>query len=87
MFINTARGGVVDEAALKNALETEQLSCAAVDTISVEPMAEDSVLFGTKNLVITPHIAWAAHGARKRLLNIVLDNVQSYLDGTPRNRV
>lgn len=87
MFINTARGGIVDETALKNALEAEQLSCAAVDTISAEPMAKDSILLGTKNLVITPHIAWAAQAARKRLLNIVLDNVRNYLNGTPKNSV
>lgn len=87
MFINTARGGVVDEKALRQALETGQLSCAAVDTISVEPMTEDNVLFGTKNLIITPHVAWAAHGTRKRLLNIVLDNAKNYLNGNPTHTV
>lgn len=87
MFINTARGGVVDEKALRHALETEQLSCAAVDTISVEPMTEDNVLFGTKNLIITPHVAWAAHGTRKRLLSIVLENVRNYLNGNPTHTV
>ncbi len=87
MFINTARGGIVDEKALRWALETEQLSCAAVDTLSVEPMAKDSILFGLKNLVITPHVAWAAHGARKRLLKIILEDIQNYLDGHPNHVV
>lgn len=86
-FINTARGGIVDEYALKNALESEWLSGAAVDTISVEPMSEDCPLFGVKNLTITPHIAWSPAETIDRLINIVADNIRCYLNGTPKNKV
>lgn len=87
MFVNTARGGIVDESALKKALENGILSCAAVDTVSVEPMSKDSVLLGTKNLIITPHVAWAAQGTRKRLTDIVLNNARNFLRGNPTNVV
>lgn len=87
MLINTARGGIVDEYALKKALENDILSCAAVDTITVEPMSKDCVLLGTKNLIITPHVAWAAQGTRKRLTNIVLNNARNFLQGNSTNVV
>lgn len=87
MFINTARGGVVDELALKNALENGTLSSAAVDVIDVEPMAENCPLLGVENLIVTPHVAWAPTETRARLIGIVYDNLKSYLDGKPKNVV
>ena len=86
-FINTARGGVVDEQALKDALENKILSAAAIDTITYEPMREDCVLYGVKNLVITPHIAWASDETRQRLLGIVIDNISNFINGTPTNKI
>lgn len=86
-FINTARGGIVDEYALKNALESGILSGAAVDTITVEPMSQDCPLFGVRNLVITPHIAWSPAETIDRLIHIVADNIRCYLNGTPKNKV
>ncbi len=87
MFINTARGGVVDEQALKYALESGKLSAAAVDTISYEPMKEDCVLYGVKNLTITPHIAWAAVETRERLVSIVINNIRNFINCKPTNKI
>ena len=86
-FINTSRGGVVDEPALKDALESGILCGAAVDTISVEPMSGDCRLFGVKNLTITPHIAWAPVETVERLIGIAADNIKCYLEGKPKNKV
>lgn len=86
-FINTARGPIVDEAALREALESEKLGGAAVDVLQVEPMAADCPLIGAKNCIITPHVAWAPLMTRERLLNLVCDNLQAYLNGTPQNVV
>ncbi len=86
-FINTARGGVVDELALKNALENHTIAGAAIDTITTEPMTQDCVLYGVKNLIITPHVAWAANETLERLVKIVVGNIQAFLDGNPINQV
>ncbi len=86
-FINAARGGVVDEPALKAALEDGILSAAAVDVLDAEPMSPECPLIGAPNLTITPHIAWAPTETRKRLVRIVYDNLKAYLSGAPRNVV
>ncbi|MBE5957626.1 MAG: D-2-hydroxyacid dehydrogenase [Lachnospiraceae bacterium] len=86
-FINTSRGGVVDEEDLVAALENDIIGGAALDVIGVEPMTEDCVLKGAKNLVITPHAAWAPVETRSRLLDIVEENIDMYLKGTPINVV
>ncbi|MBE6824308.1 MAG: D-2-hydroxyacid dehydrogenase [Ruminococcaceae bacterium] len=86
-FINTARGGVMVEEDLIKALESEHLSGAAVDVLSIEPMSKDSSLPHTKNLLITPHIAWAPIETRERLIDIVCDNIDCFIKGTPKNKV
>ena len=86
-FINTARGGVVNENDLAEALKSGKLSGAAIDVLTVEPMSKDCVLKGIPNLVITPHTAWAPHATRKRLLGIAEDNVKAFLNKTPKNRI
>lgn len=86
-FINTARGGIVDEKALSNALKSGHLSGAAVDTLTSEPMRDDCPLIGAPNLIITPHIAWAPRETRKRLVSIVYNNLKSFLNGMPQNVV
>lgn len=86
-FINTARGGVINEQALADALESEQLGGAAIDVLTSEPMREDCVLFGAKNITVTPHIAWAPLQTRERLLSIVCDNLTAFLEGKPINVV
>lgn len=86
-FINTARGGVVNEQALFDALESGKLCGAAVDVLSVEPMSEDCVLLNAKNIVITPHTSWAPLTTRQRLVGIVTDNIKAFLNGNPTNKI
>ena len=86
-FINTARGGVVNEQDLADALNCGKLSGAAIDVLTAEPMSDDCVLKGIDNLVITPHTAWAPLETRKRLLGIVEDNIIAFLNGEPKNKV
>jgi len=86
-FINVARGGLVDEAALAAALNEGQLAGAAVDVISVEPMRADNPLLQARNCIITPHIAWASLAARRRLMVATVKNVGAFLAGRPFNVV
>ncbi|MBE6593263.1 MAG: D-2-hydroxyacid dehydrogenase [Ruminococcaceae bacterium] len=86
-FINTARGGVICEQALFDALESEHLSGAGIDVLTLEPMRDDCVLKNAKNITITPHIAWAPIETRERLLGIVMDNIESFLNGIPKHIV
>lgn len=87
LFVNTARGGLVDEQALKDAVESGRLRGAAIDVLFPEPMADSCVLHGVENITITPHIAWAPIETRKRLLSIVCDNIKAFQNGTPKNVV
>lgn len=86
-FINTARGGIVDEAALYAALNSGKLSGAAIDVLKTEPMAPDCALLNAPNLIITPHTAWAPLATRKRLMEIVADNLRCFLNGAPKNKI
>lgn len=86
-FINTSRGGTVDEAALYDALCSGKLSGAAVDVLKEEPMAEDCVLSGAPNIIITPHTSWAPLTTRKRLLGIACENLEAFLNGEAKNRI
>ena len=87
MLINTARGPLVDELALADALNSGKLRSAAVDVVCREPMDKDCPLLGCKNCIITPHMAWAPVESRQRLLNTVVDNIRAFLDGKPQNVV
>jgi glycerate dehydrogenase len=86
-FINTARGPLVDEAALAEALNREQIAGAATDVLSVEPPPSDNPLFGAKNLIITPHIGWATRAARARLMETAAGNLKAFLEDAPVNVV
>ena len=86
-LINTSRGGVIVEDDLRRALDEGVIAGAAVDVLSSEPPAEDNPLLHTKNIIVTPHIAWATKEARTRLLSIVADNLSAYLRGEKLNRV
>ena len=87
MLINTARGGLVDETALVEALESGKLRGAAVDVVSQEPMKADNPLLTTRKCIITPHIAWAPVESRQRLLDCVVENIRAFLAGKPQNVV
>lgn len=84
-LINTARGGLINELALRNALENNRIAGAALDVLSSEPPPPDHTLLGIENCIITPHQAWASLAARERLLNEVIKNVEGFLDGKMRN--
>ena len=86
-FINTSRGGTVDEEALYNALNTGKLSGAAVDVLKAEPQSRNSRLETAPNIIITPHTSWAPLATRKRLLGIVEDNIKAFLAGKPQNKI
>lgn len=86
-LINTSRGPLIDEHALANALNNGMIAGAGLDVLSEEPPRADTSLFNAKNCYITPHIAWATISARKRLLNIAVDNVAAFISGRPQNMV
>lgn len=87
IFINTARGGVMDEQAVAQALKSGKLAYAGIDVLETEPMDRDCPLCGIDNCIITPHIAWAPMETRIRLMGIVCDNIRAYLSGAPVNVV
>lgn len=87
LLINTARGGLIDEQALAEALNGGVIAAACLDTLTYEPMRADCPLRGAKNCTITPHIAWAPTETRIRLLGEVAENLRSWLAGEPRNAV
>ena len=89
IVINTARGGIVNEAALLQALQTGQIGGAGLDVLTDEPPPANHPLLNChlNNLVITPHIAWASREARQRLSNIMCENIRSFQTGVDHNRV
>ncbi len=87
VFINTARGGIVDEFALKDALISGKLLGAGLDVLGKEPMDKDCPLLNIENCIITPHIAWAGLETRKRLMGVVTSNIEEFINGKPVNTV
>jgi len=89
LLINTARGGIVDEAALLAALTAGQIAAAGLDVLSQEPPPADHPLlqYRQNNLIVTPHVAWASREARQRLLDQIADNINAFKNGEHRNRV
>lgn len=87
ILINTGRGGLVDEAALAEALKAGRLLGAGLDVLTSEPPAADHPLIHLPNCFITPHIAWATAEARARLLDRVVENIKAWVAGSPVNVV
>ena len=87
ILINTSRGGTVNELDLSNALKNGTIARAYLDVLNQEPMSQDTPLIGTPNVVITPHIAWSPLETRLRLMDIVANNLKSFLGGNTINRV
>jgi glycerate dehydrogenase len=87
VLINCARGPVINEADVRNALDCGILGGYGADVVCVEPMLEDNPLLGAPNCVITPHIAWTPVETRIRLIDAAADNLQAFLDGHPVNKV
>lgn len=86
-LINTARGGLVEESALADALNNGRIAGAGLDVLSVEPPPSNNPLLNAKNCIITPHIAWATKTARARLLNITAANIRAWLNNGAVNVV
>lgn len=86
-LVNTARGPLVDEAALAEALDDGRIAGAGLDVLSAEPPPADNPLLRARNCIITPHFAWATKAARERLLSITVANIRSFLAGTAQNVV
>lgn len=86
-LLNTARGPIIVDQDLADALNNNVIAGAGIDVLSVEPPPPDNPLFKAKNCLITPHIAWATKEARTRLLNGVIENVSAFLSGKPMNVV
>ncbi|MEC9466292.1 MAG: D-2-hydroxyacid dehydrogenase [Myxococcota bacterium] len=86
-LINTARGDLVDEAALADALDQNKLGGAALDVVAAEPISDDHRLLGHPSCIITPHMAWSALEARQRLMQTTRDNLAAFIRNEPQNDV
>ena len=87
LLINNARGQLLNEADVAEALNSGKLGGAAVDVVSTEPIRPDNPLLKAKNCLITPHISWAARESRQRIMDATVENIRAFLAGHPRNVV
>jgi len=87
LLINTARGALIDEKALADALQNDIIAGYAADVLDGEPPREDNPLLNAKNTIITPHFGWASIECRQRLLNVSVENARKFLSGAPQNVV
>lgn len=86
-IINTARGAIINETDLIEVLLNKKIAGAALDVQDPEPPNLNNPLFYMKNVILTPHIGWKCIESRQRLINVLADNIQSYIDGIPTNIV
>lgn len=87
MIINDSRGPLIVEKDLREALDSGKVAGAALDVVSTEPIQVNNPLIGAKNVILTPHIAWAPKESRQRLMDIAVANLKAYVDGAPQNVV
>jgi len=87
LLINTARGGLMTEKDVADALNDGTIAGAGIDVIATEPMLPDNPLLSAKNCILTPHIAWAPPEVRAHLVDLVAQNVRLFMQGTPHNVV
>lgn len=87
IILNDSRGPLIVEQDLYDALESGKVAAAAVDVVSTEPIREDNVLLKAKNMMITPHIAWAPKESRARLMDVAVKDLEAFLAGSPINVV
>lgn len=86
LLINTARGGIIDDLAVAQALQSGKLGGYAADVFETEPDITVSPLYHAPHVLCTPHIAWSSREARERLIAAAADNLASWLNGTPKNQ-
>jgi glycerate dehydrogenase len=89
VLVNTARGGLVDEAALAKALQQGLIGGAGIDVLSSEPPRQGNPLLDLNlpNLIVTPHVAWASNEAMQTLADMLVNNIESFVAGHPKNVV
>ena len=87
ILVNNARGQLVAEQELADALNSGKVAAAALDVVSTEPIRSDNPLLQAKNCILTPHISWAPIESRQRILDCTIRNVRQFLSGTPENNV
>lgn len=87
IIINDSRGPLIVEEDLRDALNSGKVAAAACDVASTEPIKNDNPLLSAKNIIITPHIAWAPIESRKRLMDYTIENIKKYIEGNPVNVV
>lgn len=87
IIINTSRGPLIVEEDLRDALNSGKVAAAACDVVSTEPIKKDNPLLNAKNMIITPHIAWAPIESRRRLMDFTIENLVKFLEGNPINVV
>ena len=87
ILLNTARGPIIDEAAVADALKSGKLRGAAVDVVRYEPIVDTCPLLTAPNCIITPHMAWAPLESRQRIIDCMVKNIDAYLAGKPINKV
>ena len=87
ILVNTARGGLIDESALASALNLDRIGGACLDVLSTEPPDRNNPLLTAKRCLLTPHVAWTALQARRRLMAITSENIRAFISGSPVNTV
>lgn len=87
ILVNTARGGLIEEEDLREALISGKVAFAALDVVVDEPITRECPLFDAPNVIITPHMAWGTKESRERLVNLAITNVEAFLQGKPVNVV
>lgn len=87
ILLNTSRGPVIDEAAVAEALRSGKLRGAAMDVVTAEPIDPENPLLSAPNCIITPHMAWAPMETRQRILDVTVESIRNFLNGTPSNVV
>ncbi|EWH10126.1 glycerate dehydrogenase [Catenovulum agarivorans DS-2] len=89
ILVNTARGGLIDESALLNALQQKHIQAALLDGLTTEPPAQDDPLLNANldNLLVSPHVAWASINSRQKLVDEIALNIQSFTQNKPRNQI